>query len=66
MNYILEKTNLVPYFTNMRITLDALGILAAKYDWYVSDIEMNHFTADFNQDDKWILGEDLQHFFGKS
>ena len=46
----------------MRLVFDALGISAASYDWYVSDIETNYYGEDFASEDQWILVEDLQRF----
>ena len=41
MNLILEKTDQVSWFTDMRQVFDAANIAPEDYDWYVSDIEMN-------------------------
>ncbi len=43
MNLILEQTDQVRFFTNMREVIAALGISCSDYDWYVSDIETNGF-----------------------
>lgn len=66
MNAILEEINIVPYFTNMKIVFDALGISATSFDWYVSDVETNYYGLDFNSDDRWITGEDLDIFLSKN
>ena len=34
VNLILERTNQVPYFTEMGSVFDALKISARDYDWY--------------------------------
>lgn len=60
MNLILEGANSVRYFTDMGATLDALGISASDYDWFVSDIETNVGEDIFGWDDRWISGRDLQ------
>jgi hypothetical protein len=62
VNIILENTDQVAYFTNMKQVFSALNISASDYDWYVSDIETNFSSSDFTQEDKWISGEDLSCF----
>ena len=47
MNLILENTDRVPRFTDMRWVLETLGISAADDDGYVGDLEMNHASAGF-------------------
>jgi hypothetical protein len=60
MNLILEKTNQVLYFTNMREVLVAASISAADYDWYISDVETNYGPAkEFSLGDCWVSGEEL-------
>jgi hypothetical protein len=60
VNLILEDDGSVRYFTNLGETLDALGISASDYDWFVSDIETNLGEDVFGWDDRWISGDDLQ------
>ncbi len=55
MNLILEKTEQVAYFTNMREVLAAAGIRAKDYDWFISDVDANCAPMD----DQWISGEAL-------
>lgn len=62
MNLILERTEQVPYFTDIRLMLDALGVCAADYDWYISDIETNYYGTDFHSEDQWICGQQLSDF----
>ncbi len=62
MNLILEKTNQVTWFTNMREVLDAASIAAQDYDWYVSDIETNWTPSEFSPTDQWFSGEELASF----
>ena len=57
MSLILEGTGSVPYFTNVRATLEALGLHASAYDWYISDIETNYAPPGLTNDDQWISGE---------
>ncbi|NWF46648.1 hypothetical protein F3K02_15525 [Hydrogenophaga sp. D2P1] len=60
MNLILEGTDRVPFFTDMRATLHALGISASAFDWYLSDIETNYYGEDFSPRDQWITGIELR------
>ena len=57
MNLILENTDEVEFFTNMKDTFLALGDICTSYDWFVSDIETN---GSFNVQDIWISGEKLK------
>lgn len=59
MNLILEGAERVPFFTDMRATLQALGIVASDFDWYLSDIETNYCGEDFSPQDQWISGHEL-------
>ena len=59
MSLILENTDQVPYFTNMRLVLLAVGISATNYDWYISDIETNYGPEKFSSEDRWMPGEEL-------
>jgi len=45
MNLILEKTNQVKFFTNMKDVFCALKVDCADFDWYVSDIETNGYST---------------------
>lgn len=40
-NLIQERSSSVPYYTDMRHVMQAIGISAKKFDWYLSDIETN-------------------------
>lgn len=60
MNLILEKTDQVPFFTNMCLTFEALGIDCAVYDWYVSDVEINSGLQDFCANGAWFSGKELK------
>lgn len=59
MNLILERNDRVPFFTDMRATLHALGISASAFDWYLSDLETNYYGEDLSDEDQWIGGSDL-------
>ena len=61
MNLILEKTSQVRYFTNIQEVLDAAGIDARQYDWFVSDIDVNYTPEGFSLGDQWMTGEQLSH-----
>lgn len=60
MNLILERTERVPFFTDMRATLEALGIAASDFDWYLSDLETNYYGDELLSEDQWIAGGELQ------
>jgi len=62
MNLILEKTDQVLWFTNMRDVFDAANIAPQDYDWYVSDIETNWCPPGFSPVDQWFPGEALAAF----
>ena len=62
MNLILEKTDQVRWFTNMRDVFDAAQIAPGDYDWYVSDIETNWRPPGFSPVDQWFSGEALASF----
>ena len=66
MNLILENTDQVRFFTDMALVFNALGISAADYDWYVSDIETNCSESMFSQDNRWISGQELQELLANS
>jgi hypothetical protein len=59
MGLILERSDQVRFYTDMRATLQALGISAAKFDWFISDIETN-VGEGFPDEDAWMSGEELQ------
>jgi len=59
VNLILEETDQVAWFTNMREVFDALKIEPRDYDWYVSDIETNCTPPGFSPADQWISGGEL-------
>lgn len=62
MNLIFERTDSVPWFTNMCTVFTALGFRASDYDWFVSDVETNYYGTDFTSEDQWITGETLERF----
>lgn len=59
MNLILERTQQVPFFTEMGSVLRALGISAKEYDWFVSDVETNYDIPGFSEEDQWLSGAEL-------
>jgi hypothetical protein len=59
MNLILEKTNQVAWFTNMRDVFEAANIAPQDYDWYISDIETNWTPPGFSHADQWMSGDEL-------
>ncbi|UOD28820.1 hypothetical protein INH39_25770 [Massilia violaceinigra] len=60
MNLILEKTEQVRFFTNMREVLKAAAIVAQDYDWYISDIETSGAPSDFSAEGQWMCGQELE------
>jgi hypothetical protein len=58
-NLILEKTDQVRWYTNMRDVFEATTIGPQDYDWYVSDIETNWLPPGFQPDDQWFTGDEL-------
>ncbi|MPM62244.1 hypothetical protein SDC9_109110 [bioreactor metagenome] len=65
MNYILEHTKDVKFYTYMPAMFDALGISAADYDWFISDIELTPRVPGFEWHDQWMTGEMLQQLIAK-
>lgn len=59
MNLILEDTDQVRWFTDMREVFDAAAIAPEDYDWYVSDIETNWTPPGFSAADQWFSGDAL-------
>lgn len=55
MNLILEKTEQVKFFTNMKEVFCALKTECADYDWYISDIETNGYSIS----EGWYSGNKL-------
>lgn len=43
----------------MSLVFQALGMSAADYDWYISDIEMNCDVEEFSAEDRWMSGDEL-------
>ncbi|WP_332851920.1 hypothetical protein [Duganella sp. S19_KUP01_CR8] len=65
MNLILEKTDQVRFFTDMKEVFAAAEIAPQDYDWYVSDIETNFTPEGFDVGDQWIRGEELASLIHK-
>lgn len=61
-NLILEKSDQVRWYTNMRDVLEAASIVPQEYDWYVSDIETNWKPPGFSWNDQWFTREELATF----
>jgi hypothetical protein len=59
MNLVLESSERVPFYTDMRSTLTALGVEASAYDWFVSDLETNVAVPSLGFGDVWVTGEEL-------
>ena len=65
MNFILEHTEDIQFYTYMPAMFEALGISAADYDWFISDIELNRGVPGFEWDDQWMTGEALQQMISE-
>lgn len=65
MNLILEKSEQVRFFTNMKEMLAAANIAPQDYDWYLSDIEVNVTPKGFSACDQWMRGEELAALIDK-
>ncbi|MGQ5525509.1 hypothetical protein ACUHMQ_19950 [Chitinimonas sp. PSY-7] len=66
MNVILERSDQIKYFTNMRLVLEALGLPTSNYEWYISDIETNYYGDEFSFEDQWMSGDVLQAFLAEN
>ncbi len=66
MNLILERTDQISFYTDMRLVFSALGISAADYDWFISDIETNYYGTEFSNEDHWVSGEKLESFVNEN
>lgn len=62
MNLILEKTEQVKFFTNMKEVFCALKIKCADYDWYISDIETNGYSIA----EGWYSGNELNEIISSN
>jgi len=58
-NLILEKTDQLRWYTNMRDVFEAANIVPQDFDWYVSDIETNWTPPGFQPGDQWFTGNEL-------
>ena len=66
MNLILEKSEKIKYFTNMKQMFFALGNICEDFDWYISDIETNKYIpGEFDSSNKWITGKELNAILNK-
>lgn len=50
----------------MRLVFSALGISAADYDWFISDVETNYCGSEFKSEDQWMEGRALQNFIDQN
>lgn len=62
MNLILERTERVRFYTDMRLVFEATGLRASDFDWYISDIETNCGSDEFSDTDRWLSGIELESF----
>jgi len=61
----MKKSPQIAYYTDMQIIFDGLGISAADYDWYLSDIDTNIFVDRLSHEDHWITGQELRTLLNK-
>ena len=59
MNIVIEFSEQIPLYTDMRATLTAMGVDAKAYDWHVADVETNVAVPLLKDGGVWISGEDL-------
>ncbi|WP_423933142.1 hypothetical protein [Comamonas sp. 23] len=62
MNLILERTERVRFYTDMRLVFEATGLHASDFDWYISDIDTNCGSDEFSDTDRWLSGVELENF----
>lgn len=62
MNLILERSDRVRFYTDMRLIFEATGLRASDFDWYISDIDTNGGSAQFSDQDRWLAGVELESF----
>ena len=62
MNLIIEKCERITFYTNVEEIFTALGEKCSKYDWYISDIELNTGTLK----EGWYTGSELEEFLEKN
>lgn len=65
MNLILEKTDQVRFFTDIKEVFAAAKITPQDYDWYISDIETNFTPEGLGTADQWMRGEELAALIDK-
>ena len=60
MNLILEKTDKMDFFTDLRIVFHALKNLQLQYSWLITDLECNFLPEALQGHDRfWLTGEEL-------
>lgn len=55
MNLLIEDPDSMPFYTDMRAVLKAMGVEAGSYDWFVSDVDVPAFA----ECDGWLTGDEL-------
>lgn len=65
MNLVLESSERVPFYTDMRSTLTAMGVEASAYDWFVSDVETNVAVPTLDLGDIWVTGDELSRMLAR-
>lgn len=59
------STESVPFYTDMRATLAAMGVAASTYDWFVSDLETNVPVPALGFGDVWVTGDELSEVLSR-
>lgn len=62
MNLILENTDQVKFFTNLKEVFLGLRVNCADYDWFISDVETNGF----NVREGWHSGTELDSLINEN
>lgn len=65
MNLVLESSERVPFYTDMRSMLTAMGVDASAYDWFVSDVETNIAVPALDLGDVWVTGDELSRILAR-
>ena len=67
MNYILENTNSIDFFTYLPDVFKAIGNIQTSYNWMITDYECNGYL-DFRTDGRvlWYTGDELTELVEKN
>lgn len=66
-NHILNKSNKMPFHTDMGLVLKSFKGKENEYNWLISNFELNQYPEDiFNRDFIWISGDELSDKLDKN